>query len=230
VENLYRLIESLRGEFPDVWFENCSSGGGRIDLAMISRFDFNWLSDNTDPVERIFIQDSYLTLFPANTMISWVTQKRDWHLQTLSLEYKFDVCMAGVLGVSCDITKWDEAQKNIAKEKISFYKKIRETIHKGDLYRIVSPYDENRSILQYTGKDKKSAVVFVYNMAEYPINSIDETQRSPLVKLRGLLPDATYQIAGIKSNYSGQYLMNVGIDFPLKGACKSKIFEVKTVE
>jgi len=229
VENLYRLIESLRGEFPDVWFENCSSGGGRIDLAMISRFDFNWASDNTDPVERIFIQDSYLTLFPANTMISWVTRE-DWHLQNPSLEYKFDVCMAGVLGVGYDITKWDEAQKNIAKEKISFYKKIRETVHKGDLYRIVSPYDENRSILQYTGKEKKNAVVFVYNMAEYPINSIDETQRSPLVKLRGLLPDATYQIAGIKNNYSGQYLMNVGIDFPLKGACKSKIFEVKTVE
>jgi alpha-galactosidase len=230
MENLYRLIESLRGEFPDVWFENCSSGGGRIDLAMISRFDFNWASDNSDPIERIFIQDSYLTLFPANTMISWVTQIEDWHLQTLSLEYKFDVAMAGVLGLSCDIAKWDEAQKNFAKEKISFYKKIRETLHKGDLYRIVSPYDENRSILQYTGKDKKNAVVFIYNMAEYPINSINETQRSPLVKLRGLLPDAVYQIAGIKNNYSGKYLMNVGIDFSLKGAVKSKIFEIKTLE
>ena len=30
VENLYRLVESLRREFPDVWFENCSSGADEL--------------------------------------------------------------------------------------------------------------------------------------------------------------------------------------------------------
>ncbi len=229
VENLYRLIESLRKDFPEVWFENCSSGGGRTDLAMFSRFDFNWASDNTDSVDRIFIQDSYLTLFPASTMISWVTHE-DWHGLNPSLEFKFDVCMAGVLGVGYDITKWDETQKEIAKKKIAQYKTIREVVQKGDVYRIVSPYEENRSILQYTAKDKRSSAVFVYNLAEYPANTIIETQRAPLVKLRGLLPDARYQIDGIKETYSGKYLMEIGIGFPLWGAFKSKIFEIKAVE
>ena len=227
VENLYRLIETLRKEFPEVWFENCSSGGGRIDLAMMSRFDFNWVSDNTDPVERIFIQDSYLTLFPANTMISWVTQE-DWHRQNPSLEYKFDVCMAGVLGVGYDITKWDDGQKKIASEKIAQYKKIREIVQKGDVYRIVSPYEENRSVLQYVDKNKRNAVVFTYNMAEYPANQIRETQQTPLMKLRGLLPDVRYRIEGMNENYSGRYLMDVGIAIPLRGAYKSNIFVIHT--
>ncbi|GAP73302.1 alpha-galactosidase [Candidatus Symbiothrix dinenymphae] len=226
MENLYRLVETLRKDFPEVWFENCSGGGGRIDMAMMSRFDFSWPSDNTDPIERLFIQDSYLTLFPANTMISWVTQE-DWHRQSPSLEYKFDVCMAGVLGVGYDITKWDDKQKAIAKEKIALYKEIRETVQKGNTYRIVSPYDENRSILQYVDKDKRSAVVFVYNMAEYHDNTIAERQRSPLVKLRGLLPDVHYQIEGMKESFSGAYLMEVGVVFPLRGAFKSRIFKVK---
>jgi alpha-galactosidase len=229
VENLYRLVETLRKEFPEVWFENCSSGGGRIDLAMMSRFDFNWTSDNTDPVDRIFIQDSYLTLFPANTMISWVTHE-DWHRMDPSLEFKFDVSMAGVLGVGYDITQWDDRQKKIATEKIAQYKAIRETVQKGNVYRIVSPHEENRSILQYTDKNQKKAVVFVYQIAEYPANSTTETQRSPLVKLRGLAPDARYQIEGVREVYSGKYLMEVGIEFPLRGAYKSRIFAVSAVE
>lgn len=39
VENLYRMIEELRAEFPDVIFENCSSGGGRPDLGMLARME-----------------------------------------------------------------------------------------------------------------------------------------------------------------------------------------------
>ena len=229
VENLYRLVETLRKEFPDVWFENCSSGGGRVDLAMMSRFDFNWVSDNTDPVDRIFMHDSYLTLFPANTMISWLTEG-SWHQQDLPLEYKFDVSMAGVLGVGYDITKWDDHQKKIATEKIAQYKSIRETVQKGNVYRIVSPYEGNRSILQYTDKNQKKAVVFVYQMAEYPNHTIDETQRTPLVKLRGLLSEAQYRIEGFSDTFSGKYLMDVGIEFPLKGAYKSKIYVLQTID
>jgi alpha-galactosidase len=228
VENLYRLVSSLRKEFPDVWFENCSSGGGRVDLGMARLFDFNWASDNTDPVERIFIQDAYLSVFPANTMISWVTHE-DWHQQQHPLEYKFDVCMSGVLGVGNDITKWNDEQKTTAKRKIALYKEIRETTHKGDVFRLVSPYENNRSVLQYVSKDKRDAVIFQYRLAEYPDNAISETQHSPLVKLRGLLPDVQYQIEGYDKSYSGAYLMEIGIDLPLKGAFKSRIYTMKSI-
>ena len=226
VENLYRLVETVRKDFPDVWFENCSSGGGRIDLAMLSRYDFCWVSDNTDPIDRIFIQDSYLTLFPANTMISWVTHE-DWHRQNPPLEFKFDVCMAGVLGVGYDITKWNDQQKKIATEKIAKYKEIRETVQKGDVYRIVSPYEENRSVLQYVDKNKRKAVLFAYNLAEYPANMVEDTQKSPLVKLRGLLTDVRYSIEGFREKYSGKYLMEIGINIPLRGAYKSGIFVIQ---
>ena len=229
VENLYRLVETLRKEFPDVWFENCSSGGGRIDLSMLSRFDFNWVSDNTDPTERIFIQDSYLTLFPANTMISWVTQE-DWHRMNPSLEYKFDVSMAGVLGVGYDITKWDEGQKKIASEKIAQYKAIRETVQKGNVYRIVSPYEENRCVLQYVDDSKRNAVIFAYNMAEYPNNAQENLKRSPVIQLRGLLPDELYRIDDFRETFSGKYLMEIGITLPLRGSFKSKIYSVEAVK
>jgi alpha-galactosidase len=226
MENLYRLVETLRKEFPEVWFENCSSGGGRIDMAMNARYDFNWTSDNTDPVERIFIQDSYLTLFPANTMISWVTQE-DWHRQNHPLEFKFDVCMSGVLGVGYDITKWTDTEKDIAREKITRYKEIRKTVQTGTPYRLISPHESNRSILQFVNKEQSESIVFVYNLAEYPNNSFPENRRSALVRLRGLLPDARYSFEGIDGVYSGDYLMKTGVEIPLRGAFKSGIFKVE---
>ena len=225
IENLYRLFETLRAEFPEVWFENCAGGGGRVDLGMMARTDFCWASDNTDPVERTFIQYSFLNAFPSNSMISWVTQE-DWHNQRHPLEFKFDVSLCGVLGVGYDITKWSDKEKEVAREKIALYKEIRETVHKGDHYRLISPYEHNRSVLQFVNKPKSESVVFVYNLAEYPDNAIPETKRSKKVKLRGLEPDASYRIEGMDGLYAGRLLMNIGVEFPLYGAFKSRIFKI----
>lgn len=225
VENLYRLLEALRSEFPDVWFENCASGGGRVDLGMMARTDFSWASDNTDPVERTFIQYAFLNAFPSNSMIGWVTQE-DWHKQKHPLEFKFDVSMCGVLGVGYDITKWTEEEKAVARKKIAQYKEIREIVHKGDHYRLVSPYEKNRSVLQFVNKPKSESVVFVYNLAEYPANAIGETKRPQTVKLRGLQPDASYRIKGMDGVYAGRELMDIGVVFPVYGAFKSRIFKI----
>lgn len=225
IDNLYRLFKALRSEFPDVWFENCAGGGGRVDLGMMACTDFCWASDNTDPVERIFIQHSFLNAFPSNYMVSWVTQE-DWHGLRYPLDFKFDVSMCGVLGVGYDITKWTDQEKETARKKIAQYKEIRETVHNGDHYRLVSPYANNRSVLQFVNKAKSEAVVFVYNLAEYPDNAILETRRPKQVKLRGLLPDASYTIEGVEGSYKGAELMEIGIDFPLRGAFKSGIFKI----
>lgn len=229
VENLYKLIDALRKDFPDVWFENCSGGGGRVDLGIMSLMDFNWASDNTDPVDRIFIQYSYLNAFPANTMIGWVTHE-DHHNLNHPLEYKFDVSMAGVLGVGYDITKWGEEEKKIAKEKIAQYKDIREIVQFGTHYRLLSPYENNRSVLQYVNKEQTESVVFVYNLGEYPEHAIPETRRTDAVRLRGLNPERSYTIEGIQGVFKGDYLMEGGIKFPLKGAFKSQIFKIREVK
>lgn len=225
VENLYRLFETLRKEFPDVWFESCASGGGRVDLGMMARTDFCWASDNTDPVDRIFMQYSFLNAFPSNAMISWVTQE-DWHQQNYPLDFKFDVSMCGVLGVGYDITKWTDKEKAVAREKIARYKEIRETVQFGDHYRLVSPYENNRSVLQFVNKNGKESVLFVYNLAEYQNNRLPETRRSRTVRLRGLQPDANYKIEGMEPLFSGDMLMNIGVDLPLRGAFKSSILKV----
>lgn len=90
MNNLYRLIDELEGRFPDVLFESCSSGGGRPDLGMLSRMDQTWTSDNTQPLDRLFIQYGYLSAYPANTMVCWTTGY-DGSSINLPQEFIFDV-------------------------------------------------------------------------------------------------------------------------------------------
>lgn len=229
INNLYRLIDTLRNRFPDVLFEDCSSGGGRVDLGMLSRMDQAWASDNTDPVDRLFIQYGYLNAFPANTMVSWITHE-DNHKLNPSLEYKFDVSMSGVLGIGYDITKWTEQEKKLAKQKIEQYKRIRPLVQNGSLYRLISPFENNKTALEYINDRQTSAVVFCYNMAEYLAGSTASLQQPELLKFQGLNPSATYQISGTGSlQYKGDFLMSIGIAWPLKGAYKSTILEIEQV-
>lgn len=57
----YALMNRLVTTFPNILFENCSGGGGRFDPAMLCYSPQIWTSDNTDPIERIYIQYAYFT-------------------------------------------------------------------------------------------------------------------------------------------------------------------------
>jgi alpha-galactosidase len=233
IRNVYRLVKELRKRFPKVLFESCSGGGGRVDLGMLSHMDQTWLSDNTDPVDRIFIQYGFLSAMPSNTMVSWVTGTT--RHQPVSLGYRFDVSMSGVLGIGSDIRKWTAAESEIAKNKIALYKKIRPLVQQGNLYKLVSPFENNSCALQYNSTDNNSSVVFCYNMAEYLPGSQVSGRGSHVLKLKGLDPSKQYRLQKADdekdkgSVYSGDVLINIGIDWPVKKSFESGIFTLKEV-
>lgn len=228
VDNLYRLFGELTSRFPDVWFEGCSGGGGRADGGILSFVDMTWASDNTDPVGRQFIQHGYLSAFPAKTMVSWVTYE-DHNAVGFSLGYKFDVCMQGVLGIGNNITEWNDEQKKVASEKIALYKEIRDAVQMGDVYRLVSPFEGNRTAVQYMSEDGKNGVLMLYNRERNIGMAKPEDSRSAMLKLQGLQPDAVYSIEGQKAEFTGRQLMDTGIGWPVWGAYRSRILKVARV-
>lgn len=228
IHNLYRLIDQLTTEFPDVWFETCSSGGGRVDLGIFKWADVAWVSDNIDPADRVHIQYGYLNAFPANTMISW-TGYYDNHGVTPSLEFRFDVAMSGVLGVGNDITKWTPGELDVAKRKIAQYKSIRETVHNGHLYRLSSPFKSNRTVLQYNDKmtDANRSVVFLYQLGSQLTGSSIYPYPSKFIRLKGLHPESWYKVNDGEELITGADLMNVGIVYPLSKAYTSKVLVIE---
>jgi alpha-galactosidase len=150
----YRLLRLLRQEFPHVTVEACAGGGGRVDHAVLALSDVVWASDETGPRDRLAIQHGFLSAYPPHVMSSWVTDEPD-RLDTVStsLEFRFVVAMAGVLGIGADVLAWDAATRARARELVALYREIRPVLHTGEVTRHGAPGDPAYAV-QYTGADR----------------------------------------------------------------------------
>ena len=64
-EALYGIFECIHERFPNLLLENCSSGGGRTDLGMMSRFHWTQVTDRWSPGPQLkIINGATLALAP----------------------------------------------------------------------------------------------------------------------------------------------------------------------
>lgn len=222
---LYKVLDRIKAKYPDLVMMMCSGGGGRTDYEGLRYFTEFWCSDNTDPVDRLYIQWGYSQIFPAKTQCAHVTT---WN-KTAPVKFRTDVAMMGKLGFDINLHDLSADDLKYCQNAIRYYNRLKSVILDGDQYRLVSPYSGNHASTMYVGKDKKSAVVFAFDI--FPKN----VEHNTLVKLRGLNPDATYSVKEINradtsdgevKTYSGDYLMKVGL--PLFGTSRlnSRIYEL----
>jgi alpha-galactosidase len=150
----YRLMRLLREEFPHVTVEACAGGGGRVDNAVLALSDVVWPSDETGPRDRLAIQHGFLSAYPPHVMSSWVTDEPD-RLDTApaSLEFRFVVAMAGVLGIGADLLAWDAATRARARDLVTLYREIRPVVHTGEVTWHGAP-DDPACAVQYTTADR----------------------------------------------------------------------------
>jgi len=134
---VYRIMDRLRADHPGLRIESCAGGGGRADLGILRRTDQIWPSDNTDPIDRIAIQNGFSQLFPAQTMSAWVTD--DPNVTTARetpLRFRFHVSMAGALGLGGDLTRWSADELAEAAGLVATYKTVRPVVQHGTAYRL----------------------------------------------------------------------------------------------
>ncbi|HEY1113429.1 MAG TPA: alpha-galactosidase, partial [Chitinophagaceae bacterium] len=135
---LYKVLERVRAKYPHVPMMLCSGGGGRADYGALKYFTEFWPSDNTDGAERVYIQWGYSYFFPANTISAHVTH---WGKQ--SLKFRTDVAMMDKMGYDIDMKDFTPEEVAFSREAVANYKRLSPVIWSGDLYRLVSPYEEN---------------------------------------------------------------------------------------
>jgi alpha-galactosidase len=221
VENLYSILRELRAKHPMVEIESCSGGGGRVDLGILRFTDEVWPSDNTDPFDRLTIQDGFTYAYTPAVMMAWVTDAPNWvNNRTTSVEYRFLSSMQGSLGVGANLDKWTPDDFAVAKDMIAVYKQVRETVQHGSLYRLISPqHNSEYSATESVSLDKRQAVLFTF------LHSSQKGYPFPRVYLRGLDPNRQYHLRFIHSAKaldapevaSGSYWMNHGISVLLRG-------------
>ncbi|WDF75703.1 alpha-galactosidase [Mucilaginibacter sp. KACC 22773] len=212
--SLYKILDRIRQKYPHLPIMLCSGGGGRTDYGALKYFTEFWPSDDTDPLERVYIQWGYSNFFPALTISSHVTS---WGKQ--SIKFRTDVAMMGKLGYDIKVSKMTDDELQFSKQTVKNYNRLRNTIWFGDLYRIISPYDENRMVAMYVNAEKSKAVLFNYNLnTRYKevfnrvrLQGLD-SQKKYKVEETNLMPGAKSNLAENGRVFSGDYLMTMGLN------------------
>jgi alpha-galactosidase len=218
VRNLYEIIDRLRAKHPKLEIESCSGGGGRIDWGILRRVDEVWTSDNTEAFDRLRIQEGFSQAHSAKIMSAWVTDVPNMNRRSAPLQYRFLVAMQGALGIGANLNRWSADEAAAAAKLIATYKRIRNTVQLGELYRILSPRAGDVTANQYVSADGRQSVLFAFR------HSQQYNTAAPTIHLEGLDARALYRVESIdgklverQSQFSGAYLMGAGLNLNLRG-------------
>lgn len=206
---LYSILERLVTAFPDVLFEGCSGGGGRFDAGMLYYFPQYWTSDDTDAIERLYIQHGTSLVMPACTMGARVSAVPNHQVhRTTPLQTRGHIAMAGQFGYEMDLGKLSEEETELVRQQIRQYKEIRSTIHFGDLYRLRSPFEGENTAWEYVSADRKQVVLVYCTIRAHVITGMTQ------IRFEGLKENAQYQNTETGEVYGGDFLMNAGLYLP----------------
>ena len=217
------VCDRIRAKYPDLTIQACASGGGRANYGVLPWFDEFWVSDNTDALQRIYMQWGTSYFFPAIAMASHISAAPNHQtFRTIPLKYRIDAAMSGRLGMEIQPKNMTQEEKELCRKAIAEYKIIRPVVQFGDIYRLVSPYDGfNIASLMYCSKDKSQAVFYWWKLEHF----CDE--HLPRVKMAGLDPEKSYRVHELNRIdnkplpfegmvFSGEYLMSTGLEIPYR--------------
>ena len=205
---LYRVLETITSRFPNVLFESCASGGGRFDAGMLYYMPQTWTSDDSDAVERLKIQYGTSIVYPFSTMGAHVSAVPNHQVGRItSFEMRCNVALAGQFGFELDLNKCTEEELKTAEKSIKTYRELGEVFHKGDCYRLKSPFDSDVCAIEFISEDKNTVIL--------TLNSSKATPYAPdeYILFEGLDENAVYTLDGTDKRFGGDYLMNVGYHF-----------------
>ena len=134
---LYDVLRRIFEPRPHILLESCASGGNRFDLGMLRFSPQIWCSDDTDPIERLTIQENLSYLYPQSTFGAHVSASP--HAQTLRatpLHTRGNVSFFGILGYELDLNHLVDVEEKEIKAQIALYKKHRKAFQFGSFHRL----------------------------------------------------------------------------------------------
>jgi alpha-galactosidase len=232
VNGLYKVLDRIKSKYPNLPMMLCSGGGGRSDYKALQYFTEFWCSDNTDPIERIYIQWGYSQFFPAKAMAAHVTS---WN-SSASIKFRTDVAMMCKLGFDINIKELNSGEQQFCRDAVANFNRLKPVVLDGDQYRLVSPYEGNHAAVIYVDEAKDKAVVYAYdifprfaeNITAVKLQGLDANKKYR-VKEINLMPDRKSSLPFNDKVFSGDFLMKAGINLFSTGKLSSRVVELEVV-
>ncbi len=225
LNGVYVVLDALRARFPDLIIENCAGGGTRMDFGFAAKTHTAWVSDATDPPQRVRAHMAGATyLFPPSMLNTWLVESRyeglDRHdLPDPVLRAHVRSRMLGAFGISCRMTQWTAQTRRIVAEEIAAFKEYRHLLKDGYVAHLLPQPTLDSATLKppsaweafqfHDGAGSDAVVLAFRNLSLAGDQSL---------QLKGLDPTATYSITadiGQAETLSGESLMKTGLDVRL---------------
>lgn len=152
------------------------------------------------------------------------------------MKFRTNVAMMGKLGFDIKLDDMSAEEADYCKRAIRNYNALKPIILEGDQYRLVSPYEGEHAATMYVGKNDGNAVVFTFDL--YPRYKQQIFRSEANLKMEGLNPSARYRVTEIDrtdgkdrevGEYSGEYLMRVGLPLFTLNRLNSSVFTVNKI-
>jgi alpha-galactosidase len=184
----YALMDELQQRHPGVEIESCSSGGGRVDLAILERTHRVWASDCIDALERQQIQRWTAALIPweligchVGSGVAHTTGRQ--HV----LDFRAGTAFFGHFGVEWDLSTASQSDRTRLAAWITAHKRFRRLLHTGRV--VVSDHPD--PALWVHGVVAHDGTEAVYSLAQVATGVASPAGR---VRLPGLDPEAVYDV------------------------------------
>ena len=144
--------------------------------------------------------------------------------------------MMGKLGFDIVVSKLSETDLQFCQQAVATYKLFSDIVWHGNQYRLVSPWDNDIAAVMYVADDKSDAIVFNYlvnnrygagSLSPVRLKGLDASKKYS-VKEINLYPGTKSTLDGTKE-YSGDYLMTIGINPDVNARRSSVILDVEEV-
>lgn len=203
---VYDLMNRLVNDFPQVFFEGCSGGGGRFDFGMLYYMPQIWTSDDSDANERLKIQYGTSLVYPPDSMVAHVSACPNHQTGRVTpFETRGEVAQMCNYGYELNIGMLSDEERSQIRSQIERHKQLEPLVKDGTFYRIRSPFDSRACCWSLVSEDKSRAyVMFAYKTAA-------PTPLPDYLKLCGLDENRKYKINPLGITLSGSTLMKAGI-------------------
>lgn len=207
---VYSLMSRLSKDFPNVFFEGSSGGGGRFDFGILYYMPQIWASDNSDAIGRLNIQCGTSLVFPPESISAHVSICPNHQTnRTTPFKTRGDVAQLFSLGYELNPQNIDETTKQELIEQIVKHRELEDWLIDADFYRLKYSSVDDSCAWQMVSKDKSKSIVV------YTVKLTQPRRIGEYVRLKGLNESTTYNVQPMCIDVSGDFLMFAGL--PIKG-------------
>ncbi|WP_237744925.1 alpha-galactosidase [Kribbella catacumbae] len=185
---VYRLLDELKRRHPGLEIESCSSGGARVDLAILERTDRVWGSDSNDALERQKIQRYTQLLLPPELIGCHVGPPQAHTTgRTQSLAFRATTALFGHFGIEWDISAASAEEREELAGWVALHKELRPLLHTGRVVRADRGSDDFL-LHGVVAQDGSRAVYSAVQLAQSITSDLGR------VRLPGLTKDRVYRV------------------------------------